>query len=558
MSIPSDHRPSVILDADGRVVPTLGSINVASAGTKLRRVLPEHNERIVSIQDNKDYFKNLRFVNLLLTNACNLSCTYCYEQHNRDFGRFNLERLDEVWTWFKGINPHAKKTLSFFGGEPLIHKNLILDFLESKREAMQADEASRNVTFGLTTNGLLLSQNFIDHYFSFYNTIMMVSLDTIRPELDHRQISTEQLSGLLDMIEYATKKAEIPTRFAVRATISREGAPYVKEFWEELYRRGVRQLVFHPLILSQESGYIEWPEDEWEKFSNDLKSIILEYPDVKYLRFAEGVGMKMETNCLTGSDTIAVDPSGDFSGCYFFTNRKQQIGKMLIGNIFEDALYVDRYTEFHRQYEAMFENDVCRSCNYKNVCYQCPAGNISTGDALFRPDGMCWRFAKLHNEFHDLVIRKHFTDKVKDLVSYRAKDGDMALVADTIALMFKFATGYYKFNDDVRAMLPPDIDYRKCIGLLYEMVEGRHLHGRDYKELHLDDILQHVQECKAMTPKEAYTAVRNLVGQPVKEVKLTGEMEEVTYQAMLHLAVVDASHPKGALNEKAGSSSASL
>lgn len=538
-NVPDDHKNTVVVKADGTLEFTSKSVDLSKSDTKIRHVIPDINEQIVPISENKDYFKNLMFLNVILTNACNLSCNYCYEQHNEDFGRFDNESIGKIWDWLKGINTQHRKTMSFFGGEPLVHKKIILEFLEHKRkELMQITDSSMEIS--MTTNGLLLSENFINHYYSFPNTKMMISLDTIDASLDHRNIPQPKLDKLLEMIEHAALRACNPNRFAIRVTVTRESAPFVREFWEELYKRGVRQLVFHPLILSQSDGYIEWPQDEWDKLSKDLKDIIVDYPDVKHLRFGEGIGIKNEANCLTGSDTIAIDASGDFSGCYFFTNRKNTgTGKMLIGNIFSDSLYVDRYEGFHNLYQKMFQtHDACKTCNHKNTCYQCPAGNLSVGDAIFRPDAMCKRFAQLHVEIRDLLLKNTFREKLMSMITAKNEEGSVVYARAATHLILRFFNGIYSNSDEVQAEVV-DIDANILWAYFILMI-----HADPGTTFTVKQILTEAKELnRTDTAKNVYTLLRSKI-KGGNDTNYILDDEDLLYTTLLHFIVGNSSRHK--------------
>jgi radical SAM protein with 4Fe4S-binding SPASM domain len=438
-----DHRASVKVE-NGSLVEILGELNINKTN-KILRYTPD-NAEVVSLYKHRHLFENLEFVDLLLTNACNLSCTYCYEQHNKDVGRFTTQTIKQVWDWLLSINDLKGKYLQFFGGEPLIHKKLILDFLRENREEVMEKAAAGIQTVSITTNGLLLTDEFLDEYFSIPGVKMMISLDTTDWTKDHRGITETQMATLLNTIEKVAKRVSDPKNLAIRATIGREVAGQIKEFWTELYRRGARQLIFHPLILSYGQGYIEWNPEEWHTFTSDIRSIIQSSRDMVYFQVAEGVGTKGKTNCLVGSDEIAVDASGDFSGCYFFTNRKVadtvNTSSMLIGNIFDDQLYLDRYIHFRDSYEHMYdENEECKTCNVRNLCYQCPAGNLATSGKLYKADGMCKRFIELYDEMGKLTIARLAARSIIELVQKYKDQGDVALTREVLKLMWKFFHG---------------------------------------------------------------------------------------------------------------------
>jgi radical SAM protein with 4Fe4S-binding SPASM domain len=418
-------------------------------------------DKPVSLQEHKNKFANLEFIDILLTNACNLSCSYCYEQHNTNFGRWNTQLIRKAWDWLKGINATPHKYIQFFGGEPLIHKQLILDFMKENKDEIVANKDIQNIS--ITTNGLLLTDDFINEYFSYPNVKMMISLDTLDSEKDHRYVKPQQLAKLLDDIEKITKLVDNPKNFAIRSTLSRDVTPQLKQFWDELYKRGVRQLIFHPLILSKEEGYIEWTEKEWTWLLNDIKHIITNSPDDVTFHVAEGVGQKHKTNCLIGGDEIAVDPSGDFSGCYFFTNRKGLgTDKFLLGNIFDDELYINRYEYAVSEYSQMYkDNPVCQECNVQDLCYQCPAGNASTGNKLFRPDGMCKRFIQLQVDIQHLIETKNSTRMLINTIANYKKDG----IPYAIKTLNQIFSQYYEETFDF------DKSYYILLGLYYDAIK---------------------------------------------------------------------------------------
>jgi sulfatase maturation enzyme AslB (radical SAM superfamily) len=135
-----NHTPSV-LDQDGSLVTTIETINISGKGqknNKLITVLPAAEEKAVPFEDAEFLFRDLIQVNAMLTNACNLACSYCYEQHNKDFGRFTKESLKQVYDWMNSRNNGKKKVFQFFGGEPLIHKPLIKEFIETYHDELNA------------------------------------------------------------------------------------------------------------------------------------------------------------------------------------------------------------------------------------------------------------------------------------------------------------------------------------------------------------------------------------------------------------------------------------
>jgi radical SAM protein with 4Fe4S-binding SPASM domain len=408
-----DHKATVSKDGLKFYTEEIITPKGIKKENKLVSIVPDSNEKIVSCNDVPHLFSEIGHMNVILTNACNLSCTYCYEQHNKDFGRFTNESLLNAYNWLLGKSKLQYKRFQFFGGEPLIHKDLILEFLDKNWEYLTENYYNNGQSVTMITNGLLLSKDFLKQYFTYDFTYMLVSLDTLRVEIDHRELKQEDIDQIINVV------SELPVyakdRITFRCTLTQQGAPYFVEYIERLYSVGVRNIIVHPLVHDSSVGYISWSMDIWNGLHKDIIDLLDKYADLE-ISFSEGVGQKVENNCLVGSDMIAIDASGDFSGCYFFTNMKaeESVKPTILGNIFEDSVYIDRYNTFQKLYNAMHEQEEqCKTCDYRNYCYQCPAGNVSTGSPLFRPDDMCQKIVKLYLDLQDDIARKSASRKYK-------------------------------------------------------------------------------------------------------------------------------------------------
>lgn len=454
--INEDHKASVIVDDTGKFDYLTENIVTPKGLTKLNKkisILPSPEERVVSFKDADYLFSELGQMNVILTNACNLSCTYCYEQHNKDFGRFTEESLLQAYNFLLNNSLVERKRMQFFGGEPLIHKDLILSFLKNNKDYLQSNADCGCQVINMITNGILLTPEFMDEYFNYTFTYMMISLDTLRVDLDHREITQKQLDDILGKVESLPDHAK--ERIHFRCTLSRETAPHFLEYCKKLNEIGVRALIIHPLILDSQRGFIKWPDVEWNKLHKDILTALDVYPNMS-ISFSEGVGRKYENNCMIGSDMIAIDASGDYSGCYFFTNQKANGADIaILGNIFQDKLYIDRYKTFQNLFNEMLETqEQCRTCNYKNACYQCPAGNLDTGSAMFRPDDMCQSIVKLYLDLQNDITKKNYKNKFGLLLkSCKEESEELVFTRALIHLMYRMSTNIFTTTEEINEHL---------------------------------------------------------------------------------------------------------
>lgn len=438
---------------------------------KLISVIPHANEQVNLISSNKHRFVDLKHINLILTNTCNLTCSYCYEQHNRDYGRFTVDSLKRIYTFLYNVNDSEGKLLQFFGGEPLIHKNLILDFLRDNQQELSSK--SQMVRISMITNGTLLTREFIDEYFSYDFTSMSISLDTDDTAVDHREVTQEQVDNIVQLISTIPSNPKNQRHVSIRCTISRETAPRLKGFATRMYEAGIRAMVIHPLTMSATNGNLAWPPEEWAALHADIQSLIQNLDNFE-IHFSEGVGGKYSGNCMVGSDMIAVDASGDFAGCYFFTNQKAALKDTILGNIFDNSIYTDRYTQFQKDYDAMFEHEQCKACDLKGFCYQCPAGNLHTGDKqMFRPDDMCQQIVSLFVSLQNDLSAKLFKTKFDNILGalQQAANPDDVCKKMVGHLAYKTITKIHAPSEDMDKLIPELPDSNTMLGQFKYMLE---------------------------------------------------------------------------------------
>lgn len=125
-------------------------------------------------------YLNGKFLKILLlnvSNECNLSCKYCYNQHGT-YGdspavmdkKTALQAIDLIFQHYDQVG-----SIQFFGGEPLLNLPVIEAVCEYVTEKLK-DSSDKIPYFGLNTNGIILNASVIN-LINKYNIKVSVSLD---------------------------------------------------------------------------------------------------------------------------------------------------------------------------------------------------------------------------------------------------------------------------------------------------------------------------------------------------------------------------------------------
>ena len=111
-----------------------------------------------------------RSVQIIVSDACNMQCSYCYGEY---YDARNHNKLMSVSTALKAVDFAASidaQHIGFFGGEPLIN------FTAIKAAIEYANTCGHKFQYGITTNGTLVTPVIAD-YFRAHNVQVSVSLD---------------------------------------------------------------------------------------------------------------------------------------------------------------------------------------------------------------------------------------------------------------------------------------------------------------------------------------------------------------------------------------------
>ena len=307
---------------------------------------------------------------LHLTERCNLRCSYCYAPPGAADMSFETARQA-----IERLAVGANCGLVFFGGEPLLRRDLIARILEW----CEAGQPHR-FHYKVTTNGTLLDQGFLD-LAERHGLQIAISHDGARAAHDAHRVrpdgtgTFEELEARLGLL--LARRPYAPVMMVVNPTV----VEHLAEGVEHLYARGARYLI---CSLNHAGG---WDDrslrrlqrqyrklERWylERFRREQKVYFSPFDK----RIAAHIAGRDTSSCQLGRRQISVAPDGTLYPCVQFAGRREcAIGTAQAG--LDERLRA----EVHDRNER--EKPACRGCALLGRCHnKCGCLNMQTTGSL--------------------------------------------------------------------------------------------------------------------------------------------------------------------------------
>jgi uncharacterized protein len=331
---------------------------------------------------------------LHLTAACNMHCSYCYSPPrpgagmSEETGRKALRLGSRLSGESCGI--------VFFGGEPLLHQDLIRNLVAYGRE-LEREQAGR-FHFKLTTNGLLLDEEFLE--FSLREDVLIaMSFDGIRAAHDrHRRLpdgepTFDQLYPRLKMLLSARPYS------SVLMVVNPDTAQYLSESVSFLLGQGCRY------VLVSLNYAAAWEEAEFRILSKQCEKLAGLY--VKWIQegrkfYLSPFEVKLSSHinqhcfhkerCELAQRQISVDPQGYLYPCVQFTKAGPG-SEWCIGDVDAGIDEAARQRIYQRSSQ---EKAFCRDCAIRERCNNtCGCLNWQTTGTLDQVSPVLCRYEQM-------------------------------------------------------------------------------------------------------------------------------------------------------------------
>ena len=312
---------------------------------------------------------------LHVAHSCNLNCSYCFASQGNYHGERALMSFEvgKRALDFLVENSGSRHNLEvdFFGGEPLMNWDVVKRLVAYAREIEK--EKNKNFRFTLTTNGLLIDDDVID----FANREMsnvVLSLDG-RKEVHDRFRVDYSGKGSFDRIVPKFQKlveARGGKNYYMRGTFTHYNPDFLKDI-ETMLDLGFTELSMEPVVCDPSSPSALTEEDlpivleQYEKLAELMLRRKAEGRPFTFYHYMIDLSggpciYKRISGCGSGTEYMAVTPSGDLYPCHQFVGEEA----FCLGNVFDGVKNFEKQAEFAAC--NVYARKDCEDCWAKLYC----------------------------------------------------------------------------------------------------------------------------------------------------------------------------------------------
>ncbi|MDD4688479.1 MAG: thioether cross-link-forming SCIFF peptide maturase [Eubacteriales bacterium] len=344
---------------------------------------------------------------LHIAHTCNLNCSYCFASQGKYHGERALMSFEvgkkALEFLIENSGTRHNLEVDFFGGEPLMNFDVVKQLVAYARTRER--ECNKNFRFTLTTNGMLIDDDVID--FANKECVNVVlSLDG-RKEIHDRFRVDYSGNGSWEKIVPKFQKLvseRSNKNYYMRGTFTHANPDFLNDI-KAMLNLGFTELSMEPVVCSDDDPSALTPDDikTVKKQYEQLAQLMLEKekegkPFTFYhymLDLKDGPCVyKRISGCGSGTEYMAVTPTGELYPCHQFVGKEQ----FRLGTLAEGITNPSAQKQFADC--NVYAKPECRDCWAKLYCSGgCAANSFNatgsvngiyeTGCELFRKRMEC-------------------------------------------------------------------------------------------------------------------------------------------------------------------------
>lgn len=365
-------------------------------------------------------------ITLVITNSCNLRCTYCCERGIESAYKINTIDINIVKKCIDILAPQDDGYLAMFGGEATLH----IEILEEALEYFKSKYPDSNMRLGITTNGVNINDRVLKWMIDAANSShfsILLSMDGCREshDLNRRTVgglpTYDLIMNNLKRIHEASPKIKIERHSVL--------SKYDCNHMEDVCRSALETSKYctkHTCsftMLGQRSSVDDYSRDDLDAYISfyykyikpdnsrlfspkELDIVRKIYRTIIDIHPIDRYDPRMWEDCVAGYDEFLVDINGSMYPCIKYYSELANTDYITL-NIMDfnptlelpDNHHYAIYKQHHDDQSKLitrFRNengDRCETCPAMHICTNCIGhGECSnTRDPYIRPLYLCNR-----------------------------------------------------------------------------------------------------------------------------------------------------------------------
>ncbi|MGX9755332.1 radical SAM peptide maturase, CXXX-repeat target family [Clostridioides difficile] len=369
-------------------------------------------------------------VTFIVTEDCNLRCSYCYEVHKNNKKRMTFETAKKSVDYIldnEELYDAPAVIWDFIGGEPLLEIELIdkiSDYIKIQ-SYRKKHKWLNDYRFNIGTNGTLYNQPLVSKYIRKNKDKLSISMTIDGTERKHdlHRVYEDGRGSYNDVFKNIPKWLSDMPDSTTKVTFGSEDLIYLKESIIHLWKLGLKDV---PANVVYEDVWKDGDDKIFEKQLISLADYVIDnklWNNVNCTLFDENLGgpitdFNLKSNfCGTGR-MLAIDANGDFYPCLRFSDfsLNDKCGRP-IGNI-NEGIILDKVRPFLTLSTENISKKECIKCEVASGCAWCQGSNYDCAN-----NSSIYNRATYICEMHKARIRgnNYYWDRLKREHNVRRK-----------------------------------------------------------------------------------------------------------------------------------------
>ena len=315
---------------------------------------------VKNLQESVDNNGNIYILTINPTLDCNFRCWYCYENHVSR-SKIEPETLDKIKKLIHNIV--GKQTtlehfqLNFFGGEPLLQYNTVIDIITYAEEVCHS--FGKKISIAFTTNGYLLNAERVQVLSEHCVNSMQITLDGNRETHNKVRFSSVRLGSYDKILENIKLLLRKNIDVILRLNYTSENIAGMSDIIDDLTDITAEARSFLTVHF-----FRVWQDSEGEDINEIVKDTIGKYRNAGIKAYVYPLN-NVKVSCYGDKlNAAVVNYNGNVYKCTAVNFAKDTRE----GYVNDTGEIVWENNSYNKRKNAKFKNKACLKCRLLPIC----------------------------------------------------------------------------------------------------------------------------------------------------------------------------------------------